>query len=113
MDTDLSLQAAELKNQSNKLVKEAEELNNSSQSKKSKLMLLSRYIFVGVNLGLMQAITISLAGLKPRLDSIQKRLQDAEKKKKKMLQDLKNIQNSLNASRGQSSKSSLCSLWSN
>uniref|UniRef100_A0A9J7XYR4 Laminin subunit alpha-5 n=1 Tax=Cyprinus carpio carpio TaxID=630221 RepID=A0A9J7XYR4_CYPCA len=69
MDTDLSLQAAELKNQSNKLVKEAEELNNSSQS------------------------------LKPRLDSIQNTLQGAEKKKEKLLQDLKNIQNSLNISR--------------
>lgn len=39
------------------------------------------------------------------MDSIQKSLQDAEKKKEKMLQDLKNIQNSLNVSRGQSSKS--------
>ncbi|XP_016088609.1 laminin subunit alpha-5-like [Sinocyclocheilus grahami] len=68
-DKDLPLQAATLKNQSNELVKEAEELNNSSQS------------------------------LKPRVDSIQKSLQDGEKKKEKMLQDLKNIQNSLNASR--------------
>ncbi len=58
-----------------------------------------------MNLGVIQAIIISLSGLKPRVDSIQKSLQDAEKKKEKMLQDLKNIQNSLNVSRGQSSKS--------
>jgi len=53
----------------------------------------------------MLAYTISLSGLKPRVDSIQKGLQDAEKKKEKMLQDLKNIQDNLNVSRGQGSKS--------
>ncbi|XP_052396695.1 laminin subunit alpha-5-like [Carassius gibelio] len=68
-DTDLPLKSAELKNRSIELLKEAEELNNSSQS------------------------------LKPRLDSIQKSLQDAEMKKEKTLQDLRNIQNSLNISR--------------
>ncbi|XP_056106000.1 laminin subunit alpha-5 isoform X1 [Rhinichthys klamathensis goyatoka] len=68
-DKDLPLQAAALKNKSIELVKAAEELNNSSQS------------------------------LKPRVDSVQKGLQDAEKKKEKMLQDLKNIQDNLNFSR--------------
>lgn len=54
----------------------------------------------------MMASTVSLSGLKQSLDSKQKRLQDAEEKKEKMLQDLKNIQDGLNVSRGQRSKSS-------
>nr|XP_009294934.1 laminin subunit alpha-5 isoform X1 [Danio rerio] len=68
-DKDLPAQAAALKNQSTELLKSAEELNNSSQS------------------------------LKPRVDTIKMSLLDAEKKKEKMLQDLKDIQNKLNVSR--------------